>query len=562
MVCTTVVPTQLPYNNCYDVKDIAEFIADYITYLPLDEPTTLPDLLPSPSTTLTLRAGDCMDMCNVLVSLLRGAGYNAYMVAGYAPKWITTADQSDIECPLLEKKEEIERRKREEEERKAAEERAKNKYIILTRPEHKSKYVAAREKEKLDELARQKREAEEAEREKQAKIVDPFHGDRVHCWVLILKGRRDVQEDMFIEASTGTIYPVSQSPYQRIDSIWNETNYWMNVQSVGIGEMSYDLSQSKDWEYVFIDERKIEKKSAGGIGGMMSGTTGDFESVNDTAEQKEREIIPEETYDDRDVLDCTISWCTPIRIDRDAYQARYPNQHKTIHYKNCTVEKYSPYHADMKGLVRKIMIYDTEVTSCCIEIRESFAHRKDNLDERITYPLENRIHSMYAPGKQSGLKDYIIIEHQSRTFTFYPNARVDGMIKREELIHTKVIEKYENRDDFLVYRSIAVDKLVQSGKVKNNKSFMIPLGRSGEQPIRKITEKYGRNPKIAAEADIRKRTHFLVDSTIRLDFHYGAQHVTASRHVIDKADKLEQAETEKPSEHSKGLLLRVDPTVS
>ena len=40
-------------------------------------------------------------MCTVLCSLLLGAGFDAYMVAGYAPLAMTVSDQSKAVCPLL-----------------------------------------------------------------------------------------------------------------------------------------------------------------------------------------------------------------------------------------------------------------------------------------------------------------------------------------------------------------------------------------------------------------------------------------------------------------------------
>ena len=41
-------------------------------------------------------------MCTVLCSLLLGAGFDAYMVAGYAPLPLTLSDQTQAGCPLLE----------------------------------------------------------------------------------------------------------------------------------------------------------------------------------------------------------------------------------------------------------------------------------------------------------------------------------------------------------------------------------------------------------------------------------------------------------------------------
>ena len=44
--------------------------------------------------------GDCFDFAIVLSSLLIGAGYDAYVVYGTAPKRITTKDESRMECPF------------------------------------------------------------------------------------------------------------------------------------------------------------------------------------------------------------------------------------------------------------------------------------------------------------------------------------------------------------------------------------------------------------------------------------------------------------------------------
>jgi len=45
--------------------------------------------------------GDAFDLATVLVSLLLGAGYDAYVVMGYAPLALTRDDQSAEPCPYL-----------------------------------------------------------------------------------------------------------------------------------------------------------------------------------------------------------------------------------------------------------------------------------------------------------------------------------------------------------------------------------------------------------------------------------------------------------------------------
>ena len=40
-VCTTIKPTQLPYQDLYDWDGAAEFVADYLNFVPLDPPYEL-----------------------------------------------------------------------------------------------------------------------------------------------------------------------------------------------------------------------------------------------------------------------------------------------------------------------------------------------------------------------------------------------------------------------------------------------------------------------------------------------------------------------------------------
>ena len=49
-----------------------------------------------------MQGGDCFDMSHVLCSLLLGAGYDAYVIAGYAPLAVACNDQSGATCPVLE----------------------------------------------------------------------------------------------------------------------------------------------------------------------------------------------------------------------------------------------------------------------------------------------------------------------------------------------------------------------------------------------------------------------------------------------------------------------------
>lgn len=66
-----------------------------------------PNRMLSPTTVLKIQKGDCFEYSTLLCSLLISAGYDAYVVSGYATKETCLADERREICPLLKKKEEV-----------------------------------------------------------------------------------------------------------------------------------------------------------------------------------------------------------------------------------------------------------------------------------------------------------------------------------------------------------------------------------------------------------------------------------------------------------------------
>jgi hypothetical protein len=174
--------------------------------------------------------GNCFDFSFLLASLLIGHGYDAYVVSGYATREVCNADQSRKMCPLLLK----EAQKKEE-----ATKREQGKYVVKPPKDMNSKYLIAqdnRAKKKLflaAEKQRLDRERYLAELEKPP--VDPLYGLRVHSWVLVLSGKREVPETFFIESLTGCAVSTKDDDYLGIESVWNHKNYWVNMQSCADG---------------------------------------------------------------------------------------------------------------------------------------------------------------------------------------------------------------------------------------------------------------------------------------------------------------------------------------
>lgn len=60
---------------------------------------------------------------------------------------------------------------------------------------------------------------------------DSLYGLRVHAWVLVLSGKREVPESFFIDPFTAKSYSTTDGHFLGIEALWNHVNYWVNMQS-------------------------------------------------------------------------------------------------------------------------------------------------------------------------------------------------------------------------------------------------------------------------------------------------------------------------------------------
>lgn len=245
-VCTTLRPTLIPIPELYDLYECASYIAGFMLYEPLEPQSEPPRYLFSPGRTLDSYCGDAYDMTTLLASFLLGSGYDAYVVSGYAPRYITLKDQSMTSCPMINESVETKNNKLnssmdENNTNKEENTSLPNSYVPLDNTVKSSKYLIDEAQKKhlasLDtfKLWISDPELDEIKMMEDAKQLEvDSSGDnkyqRMHSWVLVRAGRRDIKEHIFIEASTGRIYNTINSPYLAIESIWNHNNYWVNLQ--------------------------------------------------------------------------------------------------------------------------------------------------------------------------------------------------------------------------------------------------------------------------------------------------------------------------------------------
>lgn len=71
---------------------------------------------------------------------------------------------------------------------------------------------------------------------------DEYGQSRIHCWVLLQKGNREISETFFIEPTTGRKYSIMDAPYYTVDSIFNHKNFWINLDSSrSMEEINFDF---------------------------------------------------------------------------------------------------------------------------------------------------------------------------------------------------------------------------------------------------------------------------------------------------------------------------------
>lgn len=537
-VCTTVRPTQLQYRELYNLEACADFVAKFLDFEPLQEPLRIPGMLPSPSFILQQQIGDSFGFANVLTSMLIGYGYDAYFVYGYAPKWVCMRDLTDINLPESIKRR-LHRLRSEGAGNNAGkggrggrggssaassastEEKEANPYNIKHRGVSASKFIEKQiESKKQEAEARRLAEIKEGDPDDNEgrepvdeSKTDEFYGKRLHAWVMIAPVKRDVEDYLFVEATTGEVYSAANSPYLGIEALWNNRNYWVNMQddSMPLNDQSFDLTNTENWEYVFVDPLLLN-------GGAETSKEGDGEDV----EEEE----PEDPLDGEQILDLPPSWVSKLAIERDRYRIRYGTTgSRVMLYRRAKVEIFAENVQEM-GLVFRVTTYKDLARSIPVKVEEHFRNRRDKLYCRERRPLERETRELFAPGRQSGLAQLINVPGRQRCMRFYLNARLDGLSERVESIGRGIVEHYEGRDDCLRFREVVVDRSLRGRQGYN--TYLLPCGELGELTITKMVEKYDRNVSVPASVDNAKRVFFITDGRAFYNFHYHESRITAA----------------------------------
>ncbi|XP_024935965.1 dynein regulatory complex subunit 7 isoform X1 [Cephus cinctus] len=480
----------------------------------------MPEKLKSPTSLMNNQRGNSFECATLLVSLLLGQGYNAFVVSGYASREQVYCDLTKRPCPYLPK---------------PAEHVPlppigdTSRYKLKSPPDLRSQFLLEleeREQKKIqDHLRCQEEERQRMISELERPLPDEYWGFRIHAWVVILPERggardQEVLEPFFIEPSTGESYSPTVHEtnllYLGIESIWNDCNYWVNMQQCteGCAKINWNLKKVELWEHLLPGEpwtlRDIEENEAD-------------EDIN----------IQQDKH-----LDMPVSYVERIDVHSLDFERRFPNGRKCMFYKKTKVELYAPY-VQMDGLIQRVTLYDDYEYMNPISIFEKFSQRADYLIESKKELDTDLVVDSYKRGRPDACKEHRYFANgnnavdQERTLEFYDNVRLDGL-SRIEMQLSFLEQTYIGRDDLLY--CWRVDYSTES---KNFSAYDIHY-----REVMKITEWYHRDESIPASKNIAIKEFAAKDNEIRLQYHYEKDHGTAATRTFikpsmaDRGDRL------------------------
>ncbi|XP_078734975.1 dynein regulatory complex subunit 7 [Lampetra fluviatilis] len=515
-VCTTLRPTLVPYLELHHWQGSASFVSDCVVPAPLEPPTALPSRLASPVTVLRRQRANSLEASSLLCSLLLGAGYDAYCVCGYADRPTCLADESRADCPLLREPEPPEQ---------AEPQRPPNKYTVRRardlRSHHEERLEERRQAEERAAQERRRREEEASAAERERPSLDPLHGLRVHCWVLVRPGRRGVAEAFFVEPLSGRAFSTADGRFLGVESVWNHRNYWVNVQDCrhGCQGVSFHVHNALGWEAVFPG---VHSRTAG------SAAHGGYGDGSNEEEDEEEEDDPERGQEEEERPGSTLppSWVGRIQLSPHDLELRCPGGRRTVQFRRARLEKLAPF-LQRDGLTSRLSVFRDDECTQLVEVRETYSHRKDRLERKLLNKESGLVTEHFAPGRADCLKEHTFaspVPETERRAEFYSAARVDGLRSRRETA-LELWEEFEGRGDRLRARHAQLGPRVKRAG---------PAGADSHcRPVLKVTEDFDRDPSRPADEDPSRRTFLLAEERVSVLYHQDPARITRScRHFL------------------------------
>ncbi|CAH1733010.1 unnamed protein product [Aphis gossypii] len=458
----------------------------------LENPLALPNKIVSPATVLKTQTANCFELAILLVSFLIGCGYNAFVVYGYATEIVCNNNLKKIKIDIPK-----ESTDEQESDSESKEDIIDDPYVIEPMIDLCNDYVNyLMEEEKNKFIVND--ESKEIEFDN---FSDPLFGKRIHAWVVVLPletddDQYDISEVVpyFIEPSTGERKEITDENYTGIEVVWNNNDYWVNLQPLegGCTQYNFNLMDTKNWEKFLPLILKNAQR-------------GNFKN-----------------------LEMPNSWVAAIEVPIDKYLMLYPNGKKIVPYMNAIEEFYADY-VRPNGLIKRTTFYTEPEYLNKIFIQEMYKNRVDKLiciDTKYDIEETETI-EYFRPGRDDYLKKHKFYGDcnnikTKRLVTFY-NLRLDSMAQII-IDENSFTITYNDRSDLLFWH------LCVFIKTRNNDSQNI----NDKRKPKYVVEKYLRNESKHKDLDIATITFDLDSNSIYVQYQYGEGQITQSSRLFKK----------------------------
>lgn len=427
-VCSTLKPTLLPHPELYDSSECAIFVARYLEYEPLEDSRKPPNTIPSPSQVIDWGVGDCFDFSIVLTSFLLGSGYDAYVVYGEAPEWLSNRDRSHTSYETF-------------------------MYPGEIRDEVKKTFSSMIDHDHITEESSSSTNCRRSCEWTSCCTESEPCCRKVHCWVLVRSNNRSLASnpcDYFIEPSTGEQYDISSSPYLCIHALWNDKNYWVNTKKddeTPRAPRTLTLNRDDGWVAVF-----------------------DCSSSNNN---------------DRLIFEPPLSWVKSLSLSSEerVFNTFKNGDVRVLLCDRRKIELYSSDQAQLQGIEKKVIEFEDNACLNPIRIVECFGElRTDGLLRRLKLPLKQAFHEWYRKTSKFSIKEWIESVGENRIINFHPRGRPDGLESVHEVFGKKVVYTYINRHDNLsqiIVEVVWADEFI----AKTTESLVLPSGDGTQNAI-------------------------------------------------------------------------------
>ena len=327
------------------------------------------------------------------------------------------------------------------------------------------------------------------------------------------------QTSFFIEPTTGLRHSISAAAYKRINCVFNDKNYWLNLRGANLTRRgkNLDINNRVKWLALVQDITNKEDKAKEKEARRAPETVG-IGLMKIIRKEDESEVDEEVEDTLKRPFDVTYSWVAHLDIPRDSYDLMYRLGQKTEKYFETKVEYYAPYLLK-DGMVQRMTQYesnaaDAEETRTFVKYR----NRADRLIGKVVEKAEGKLTEKFDMGRPDRLEQLSYLretgEEQEtvKVYTFYHRSRKDGLATRESR-EWEISDTYIGREDCLVKMQVSFGL--------PDKKFGPAVDEEARTPrkILTIIESYSLPEGGVPQKSIAERFYDLEEETIKLKFH-------------------------------------------